>query len=528
MNRALLLPEIVTNILETGKYYPNLLFTGLFINKLFFLEASRILWYGCGSRWDSGAAGYQTPDIRNLAEIVRRDAQRAQIYANVIHVLYFSSGGGRRSSEETQYHSDLTKLQWPQLEELGLHISYEAVRRNKGDVILQYAQSNLKHLQLDEGSHLDDGFLDALLTRCPKLRVLALTCLADFNITSEGLLRFLNRARSLTSLTLRAQFKRLWAQDAFAVISTYQNLDFLIIPSIEENWIDAVSRFATSSVFPKMRWLYTSISDSGLEQLSRIMPNLETLELYNSQIQPSRYALASAAKFTSLKALRVQLGEGSCISGAQLVQLARACPNLGELSIAEDQEEEKSFAEIVESRALPIIPSAEGITDEVIDEFARTLPKLKNLHLYFHAADLPSLDSLLSLGRHCPELSSLALSCNVKWTSFMELPYDVIFPELWKLQIFPNGNRLELPIAGWATAEALGDKIKDAIPEISCFLIEEPTRNEERLMTRMTSMIYGSESYSEEDGIDMSEGENSEEELSEEDANEELVDQLTD
>ena len=92
-SRALLLPEIVATILRTESTSPSLLHTCVFINKIFSFEACRILWEGCGARYNSATTGHVTPKIKHLA---RHYTQRAQFYTNFIHILMFHDEGEAR------------------------------------------------------------------------------------------------------------------------------------------------------------------------------------------------------------------------------------------------------------------------------------------------------------------------------------------------------------------------------------------------------------------------------------------------
>ena len=97
MHRALLLPEIVATILETNSSSPGFLHTCLFISKTFSEEACRILWYACGAYC---FAEHGTPNIRHLAQIAIRDTERAQYYADFVHVLGFSEEEKEEEAEE--------------------------------------------------------------------------------------------------------------------------------------------------------------------------------------------------------------------------------------------------------------------------------------------------------------------------------------------------------------------------------------------------------------------------------------------
>lgn len=478
MHRALLLPEIVATILQTGKSTPGLLFNSLFFNKLFFREASRILWYGCGADWNS-AAGHVTPDIRHLARIVQQDVQRAQIYANLIHVLQFRDEGEETNFKgEARWHPQLAQVQFPNLEQLDLFYSENAGCRNTGDVVLHYAQSNMKRLSLHEGSNLSDAFLDTLSRQCPKLRWLILRPITDSEVTEDGLVRFLEKTTSLEWLDIRRDFKHVWTQEAFEAISTYQNLALLVILEVKDAWITALNRIKTVSVFPKMTYLYTSVSDSGLEELHHFMPNLQVLTLHNSELPPSHHILSAASKFTLLKKLKIQLAEDSSITGQELVQLAENCPGLKELYIAEDQ--------------APTIPSATDITNPLIDTFARNLPALQELYLIFKAPDPLTFASLRSLGRHCPDLALLTLSCNVAWDEVQDMSPEVVFPKLWYLKLHPNGNQLDLGLEAEEAIQGVAKKIAAIVPKIMDFGFEDATEMEDLLEDAMTDICYAS------------------------------------
>ena len=97
MHHALLLPEIVATILRTESTSPSLLHTCVFINKIFSFEACRILWEGCGARYNSATTGHVTPKIKHLA---RHYTQRAQFYTNFIHILMFHDEGEAAITDE--------------------------------------------------------------------------------------------------------------------------------------------------------------------------------------------------------------------------------------------------------------------------------------------------------------------------------------------------------------------------------------------------------------------------------------------
>ena len=133
MHRALLLPEIVSTILHVEAKSPGFLFKCLFINKLFSHEATRILWRGCGVRYNSATAGHATPDITDLAKIVQIDRSRAQYYADFIHILWFDEEGEENGFiEEARWHKELIALQFLHLQDVGFYGFAEAMEMNSG------------------------------------------------------------------------------------------------------------------------------------------------------------------------------------------------------------------------------------------------------------------------------------------------------------------------------------------------------------------------------------------------------------
>ncbi|KAK6821043.1 hypothetical protein PG987_015443 [Apiospora arundinis] len=269
MHRALLLPEIVAAIIKSSSGEPGYLHTCLFINRLFWEEACRILWYGCGSRYNSATAGHVTPGIRQLAEISQRSRQRAQLYANFVNILDFSEPQESWPyGDEARWHGDLGCLQFPQLQEARFSPSDEATSLNKGEVVIRYAQPSLREFGCEAGSEFSDNTLDELRTRCPKLKHLSLSSITN-TLTQDGLLRFLRTFDSLQYLKMQIGTQDLWTRDTFLAVGHYAGLELLDLPVIEDEWIQG-----QETLFPALKYLYTDISTSGLNLLNRHVPSL--------------------------------------------------------------------------------------------------------------------------------------------------------------------------------------------------------------------------------------------------------------
>jgi hypothetical protein len=139
MHRALFLPEIIGTILRTESSCPGFLHTCLFINSAFSLEAIRILWEGCGARYNSGT-GHGAPEVKDLARIILRNPYRGQFYANFIRILMFGEEDESNNFlGEARWHRELLTVQFPQLEEIGLYESDDAATMNTGDVVRRFS-----------------------------------------------------------------------------------------------------------------------------------------------------------------------------------------------------------------------------------------------------------------------------------------------------------------------------------------------------------------------------------------------------
>jgi hypothetical protein len=434
MHHALLLPEIIATILRIETSSPRFLYTCLFINKTFSLEASRILWEGCGARYDSAIARHITPHIKHLAYIILKDPPRAQFYANFIQFLMFQDEGESNDFlDEARWHKELTSLQYPHLYEIGLYDSYNATILNRGDIVIRYAQPSIRTFTLSQGSRLSDNFLDSLSRACPKLRSLTLNRISENSVSEDGLVKFLNSTNSLSYLDIQTGLDDSWSYKAFDAITRYRNLKLLSIPDIPDNWVHSLrnSKHAFPA-FPELRHLYTGTSDEGLECLARYVPNLETLSISLQCFPPSHNILASASNFTQLTRLAIHFGPQSSLSGHDLVALAQKCPELMELSIGANKGH---------------CPSGSNINDSIIDEMAQKMLKVSELSLILDRPDLLTWRSLLSLARHCKTLDMLKISCNFTWQEAVNGIKENSFPKLWALEIILDQNNRESQLA---------------------------------------------------------------------------------
>jgi hypothetical protein len=425
MHRALVLPEIVAIILETGETEPGFLFSCLTVNKTFFDEASRKLWEACATNT------YGTPEyaeIRTLANIVLQgDAglERAQIYANHIQTLDFKYEDDDFEKTDARWHPVLAKLQFPKLLCLSLYPSETAKSFNTGDALLAYAQPSLQFFSVYSATQLSNGFLTRLGSQCPGLQELHLDS-DDNTVSNNDLINFLSKTSSLEQLNLRTGDNKIWSPAAFARLSQCSKLVTFNIPElIEEEWFASLSPSLGSEPFPDLLHVNAGMTTDVVKRLSVLQPNIESLCISNEKFGPTQDMIAAASCFQHLERFEFSPGSGSRITGQEIIQLAQACPNLEELSIGNGEETSA--------------PDATGITDNIIKSLAEGFPKLRDLRLIFSSDTRPSIGATLtSLGRHCPELTHLIISCQRDWESIVSVPEDIRLPLLEDMNVIQS------------------------------------------------------------------------------------------
>lgn len=479
MHRALRLPEIVNSILLSEASSPGFLHTCLSVNKLFSFETCRILWNWCGSTLEGAPAGNPRPQVRYLVKIIAADVQRAQNYASFIHRLSFSIEGEDYDSE-ARWHPQLAQLRFPALEEVLFLEAFSSSYMNTEDAISHYMQPGLREFTLYEGYDLSDSFLESLSQRCPSLQNLLLKTVGPNTISSETLVCYLERAPALKSLDISNGFEAIWSSRAFQLTSTYLHLEVLVLPRIEDDWIQAVlHNKPPSGVFPALTYLCTGVSDHSAARLAELMPNLRHLILSSAESSfstsgetPStrpQTLLSAAANFSQLEELDLKLGLESSVSGNELLLLAQSCSNLQTLSIS--------------------TPCTTGITDDLIDTLARSMRSVVHFTLLSHNAVPLTFKSLHSLSQHCKNLEGLEISCSPSWDKHATSDSSVRFEHLWKLKLVPHGAHEQRLMDNLQSLQKLADCITALVPKLENFQIEDPNEAEEALVETVDSIL---------------------------------------
>ncbi|KAF2665329.1 hypothetical protein BT63DRAFT_428300 [Microthyrium microscopicum] len=433
MHRTLLLPEIIAQILHASAASPGFLHTCLRINKLFSLEVTRMLWKGCGVRYNFAKAGHVTPSITDLARIVQTSTKRAQYYAEFIQILMFEEDGTswEDRKEEARWHPELATLRFSNLLSFSLFGGYgfpESRSMSTGEIILHYAQPNVKEFHIDGASKLVDSFLDTLSYRCPRLEVLNVENVSDSHLSERGMIRFLDATKHLKVLSVRTTALEGWTLNTFKALSVHSKLELLSVPDLPEPWLRSLGqKDCISSRFPKLKHFYTGISDEGLKLLALCMPNIKTLSLLLQNVAPShqRHILRSASDFKHLTSLSIEFAPESSIDGDDMIILAQSCPNLQELLINEYDDHG---------------PSVVNFTDATIERVAQSLKHLSKITFTLDSSHKLTWRSVIQFAQHCKELEQLTLPCNFSWQEVIDQAPAGLFPKLWFLVLVLEKN----------------------------------------------------------------------------------------
>ncbi|KAF2623067.1 hypothetical protein BU25DRAFT_304491, partial [Macroventuria anomochaeta] len=335
MHRALLLPELVTAIIRAGKTDPGLLYSCLFVNKLFFLEACRVLWKGC---YGIFGVGHVTPKISDLGGMVLRPnigRDRAQFYANFVRVLVFQEDEFS-GEDDARWHPQLLELRFPLLEDLNIWKTKSAEEFNTEDTILHYVQPGLRDLRVDASGPLSDSFLDEVSRLCPRLQQLDID-FKNVTISKKGLARFLQQMSYLEGLHVAALNKS-WSAEAFATVAKYERLKLLHVPAVHDTWFDILDSPSKSALFPALKYFYClDTTGKALRRLHDMNSQLEALHVYEGSLPGPEDVLLAAAQFSRLTNFRYHPGPHAHIAGQNVLKLAQNCPYLTSLSIGQDQ-----------------------------------------------------------------------------------------------------------------------------------------------------------------------------------------------
>jgi hypothetical protein len=420
-HRALLLPEVVAKILQAGREERGLLYNSLLVNRLFFQEGSRILWSVCDY--------YQSihPSAHDLGTLVLREdvgLERARFYANLVREIHFNYDFVIHVDLHT-WHIVFRQLQFPNLKLLCLdELSVFATE----DALLQYIGPRLCTLHAVCGS-LSTHFFNNLPEVCSGLQNVTLQSM-EVAASESSLLRAFAKMKNLKNLYLDDGFQELCSAGMLETLATLPKLEDLSLPEIPEDSMSVFLENSNQHWFPCLKQLYMGATAETLELVHQIAPGIKAIGVFNEHLGHTDNILSALSRFRQLTQVLVRLSARSTIQDTELLQLAHGCPGLADLQIGF-----KGWYEI---------PLAIGITDDLLDDLARSLPNIHELSLIYNSDTRPGLiRTLQTLDRHCPRLEKLNMSCRSDWELLLDLPKGVSLGQFAQLIFSVNEHMLQ-------------------------------------------------------------------------------------
>ncbi|KAF2996293.1 hypothetical protein E8E13_005376 [Curvularia kusanoi] len=405
-HRALLLPEIVAIILQTGSEEPGLLYNSLLVNRLFFQEASPVLWSTC-EIFDA-----IHPDPRTLGTLVlREDVQheRVQFYASLVQNINFQYDESQ--VDQHNWHNVLRQLEFPNLKTVCFCHSEDALQLATEDVMLHYIRPGLQKLYIDQNGPLTDDFFDGLTEVCSGLQQVTLRP-SKVIASDVSMARSLSNMTNVESLTLDEGFRRTRLEPRILeAIAALPKLETLSLPEVPEESMVILLKRRNKIWFPSLEHLYIGATAGTMELFHQVVPGLKDIFLEDEEFEQTNHVLSVLSRFQSLTCVRIMLSASSTILGDELLRLAQSCPDIENIEIG------------IESWD-PILPSAIGFTDNLIHNLAHSLPKITCLRLIFTSESLPSLVNTLRTLGALPQLKELTFSCRADWRLLLDIPRD--------------------------------------------------------------------------------------------------------
>lgn len=486
MQRALRHPEIVEAIIRNRPpRHQGFLFSCLRVNKLFFDEAARCLWYQCGS----------VPSIDNL---VRLETDRKRLYARYIRVLEFGWSYGKDSDmtgPDNLIHEiyRLTDLSWPGLRELSI------ISVCTGANIECLLPANLVRFTVLDGENMSDGVLEWLTTGSSRLRYFEMRIFIDNKITPQALQRFLSHSNKLQELKC---LEMDWNLKCFEIVAQYSQLTTLRCPPILPNWPKNIE-----PGFSALNSLTCAISAEALERLYHHTPRLTFLQI-NIEV-PSHGLVQAASNFECLETLSLITTRRDVeweINGAELISLSRNCKHLQKLVMDDirctgymsfDREfssegyyqKDHIFDEDTGSYIDYLEPTGVDMWDSTIAAAALYFRNLEELDLKFQNAAGISFASIQSLGEHCSKLKKLRINCKVDWEQFQRTNFETSAPALRALYIQTAPEVLPSPDFSDDVRDSFVEKLAKFLPNLSSFWFSSISPFERRLGEVVTKAL---------------------------------------
>jgi len=389
MEWDILLPEILSKVMEYLRYDATTLRSALLVNKAWAAEAIRVLW--------------EKPPVAALVAI---GEEHRQFYARQVRELIF--GGDEDGAE----HSNFRNLEFPRLR----RITIDYFRPDNGEKLRlgQYIQPSMEDFSF-YGAEPAEDILHLLETRCPRLESIVI----DFQfegLTSSRLMKFFNSCKSLTSICLPSNMRDTIDNRLLAYLARHDGLEELELGTfLSYEMLDKTFK-GTERPFRDIRYLTVQIESKTVPLLVAGVKSVIglTLTIEDSRTNP----LPQISSLVNLQELHIDYMEQGEWAGADFLAL-KSLKNLHRL--------------IISSIFDPI--ASPTLTDE---EFIPVFENMSELQeLVFQVQCVLTTTAITSLGKHCPQL----MICEILGL------YDLHGWQSVASPLFPQLQRLELSAA---------------------------------------------------------------------------------
>lgn len=389
MEWDILLPEILSKVMEYLRYDATTLRSALLVNKAWAAEAIRVLW--------------EKPPVAALVAI---GEEHRQFYARQVRELIF--GGDEDGAE----HSNFRNLEFPRLR----RITIDYFRPDNGEKLRlgQYIQPSMEDFSF-YGAEPAEDILHLLETRCPRLESIVI----DFQfegLTSSRLIKFFNSCKSLTSICLPSNMRDTIDNRLLAYLARHDGLEELELGTfLSYEMLDKTFK-GTERPFRDIRYLTVQIESKTVPLLVAGVKSVIglTLTIEDSRTNP----LPQISSLVNLQELHIDYMEQGEWAGADFLALKSL----------------KSLRRLIISSIFDPIASP-TLTDE---EFIPVFENMSELQeLVFQVQCVLTTTAITSLGKHCPQL----MICEILGL------YDLHGWQSVASPLFPQLQRLELSAA---------------------------------------------------------------------------------
>ena len=426
-----------------------------YVNSRWAHEAKRHIWHSfCVS--ETPSRNNTRPDFHNLQAI---SPERQQLYAAHIRDLHFSRFWRYLKKDflviwPEQFTRQLTRLSFASLEELTVHFPFESPPAGMAEneqVLIHFLNPHLKSLSIRSIGYarpqLSERFLHDVRIRCKALKQLSINMRSPEReaMSPELFPRVIEDLDSLMHLELSGLNGMSF--DVLISISQHQTLESLECSIIKDEWMRELilARAPERLLFPKLQELSMPIrviTDTGLGLLLPLLGQLQSLKIHMNQYSyapsddlkrkmESGYLKSFAGlRLSKLVDLTLELWSWDTFVAEDLIPFAESVPNLQCLKIP-----------VSSGRKRPGVFDANGLTDNIMDEFSRRLPDLRTLQLDSQDQSLIgdplclTSASLVALGQNCPNLEVCMLSAEIDIEELLSTACLGLFPRLCSLAI---------------------------------------------------------------------------------------------